>query len=416
MQQFQQYGDQQMQQFQQHGGQPMQQEVPETATSLAGLLIMSGVLPKDAYVQGAKMFHEQENARIQQHKQQVKQNEKMQFMQLADYIRNNPNASNQEIAARALESGGGFANIPAFVNMVGTQEQIINDAYNGPTIFRKNAGVYEQPGGNLPSGNGGQNLSPDANAFNGIIPPVNSTTNATMNRKEGLAKFKSDLKKSELNHKATEEWREEITSGAKAGAEVVKNAGILRRAIPKMYSGSFADTKYGLSKASGADEKAIAATEIFDKMTAQVIRDLESSKSQRVTDSARDLIIATKPQRTNSEKGNISVVNALDAYGMLEQERAKAAEEWAEKGGDRHKFEILWNQFQEQYPSISLNEDTGMLDVHKENIKKWRKVLFGESNEDTLSDQRTPDMNADQELLDNNFKKLQSLLSGHGKL
>jgi hypothetical protein len=75
----------QMMQPQQSGMQQPQGQMPmQRADPIAnaGMLIMSGMLPRDAYVQGARMAREQEVGEIERQKQQVQQMQQLQLAQL----------------------------------------------------------------------------------------------------------------------------------------------------------------------------------------------------------------------------------------------------------------------------------------------------------------------------------------------
>lgn len=376
-------------------------QAQQSAVGLAGMLIASGMLPQDAYIQGARMHREQEISNIEKQKQQQMQNERMQFTQLADWLQQNPNANNRDIVAQSVRLGVNPQNIASWLGSIGTQEQIVNDPLHGPQIFRKNAGVYEPRGAGIV--NAAENASPAPRMSRELAnqePGSNSEMRTQveedsrmgmekpLNRVEAAAKYKSNLKQEESKGKDTQEWRKNITKQAAAAGNILKNVEIAERAIPKMYSGTGANAKYELSKATGVNKKAVVATEIFDKTVAQIIRDMESSQAQRVTDTARDLIIATKPQLENSKEGNISVAKAIKTHAMLQKERAEAADKWIKQGGNEHEFEILWNQFEEKYPSIMLNEETGLLDSNESNTKKWKDFIFGGKKEETPEENR----------------------------
>lgn len=335
------------------------------AAGTAGLLMASGMMPQDAYVQAARMTREQEMANLEKQKYEQQQ------LQL-------------QTAAQILQNGGGLADMlaagisnPAILGAI-PQPQWVGDATlpGGGRFITAGA----QGGMGAPS-QGGQQMQMGGQEDIQSMPQWDMQPRK-IGYNDGLQgdspaerQAAIDIKKRRAEE--TDKWQQRINEQAKSASNVVTNIGRVKEAIPKMFTGTGASAKYELNKALGINKSATVATEKFNSAVSQVIDDLQSQKTKGVTDAGRDLIIATKPQLEGTPKGSMSIANAIEAHAKGQTERAKAADEWLRAGGDPRGFDVKWLEFEETYPFITENEKTGLLDVHESNIQKWRDVLFG---------------------------------------
>lgn len=348
---------------------------------IAGQLIASGVRPQDAYVQAAQIFRGQEQSNLERLKQERKQ------QQLA-------------VASQILQQGGSLADLlaagvdnPAILGALPQSQWI-------PDINNPEGGSFRTPGVRGMQGSlGGTMQGPQNNMMSQQqMPQQARQQNIAMNNRMIRSEFEgntpaekaANIEIQKRRSEETDKWQKILNDQANASSNVITNIGRVKKVIPKMFTGTGANIKYEVNKALGTDKPAVVATEKFNAAVSQVIDDLQTQKTRGVTDSGRDLIIATKPHLENTREGSESIANAIDAHAKGQQEKAKAANEWLRMGGDKNEFEIRWRDFEESHPFITDNEKTGLLETHEENIHKWKDVLFGEKDNAPREDNENP--------------------------
>jgi hypothetical protein len=328
------------------------------------------MMPQDAYVQAAKIFREQENTNIQSQKQDIR-------MQQA------------HTASQILQKGGGLADILA----AGISDPGILGALPQPqwvsNPHEPGGGSFKNPGLRGPAGPSGQgNMQPSQGTQNSMINPqqapeqnmnmgnrMPAPTVPFSNNTPAEQQANIDVQKRRVEE--TDKWMKDLSDQANAASNVITNIGRVKKAIPKMFTGTGANTKYQASKAIGVFGEATEATEKFESAVSQVIENLQNQQKRGVTDSGRDLIIATKPHLEHTEKGSMSISNAIDAHAKGQLQKAKAAQEWLKAGGTKDEFDLKWREFEEANPFITENPKNGLLEVHEENIHKWKDAIFG---------------------------------------
>ncbi len=341
---------------------------PDSTSTIAADLVISGVPPSQAYVQAAQIFREQEKTNIERQKHEQKQ------QQLA-------------VASKILQEGGSLADLlaagvdnPAILGALPQSQWV-------PNIHHPEGGEFRNPGtrGMQQPGVGGGGMP---GPQNNMMPPQQasqqniSTGNRMPMASPGLgnttpAEKQATIDVQKRRIEETDKWQKELNDQANNASDVITNIGRVKRAIPKMFTGTGANLKYEGSKATGIFKESTVATEKFNAAVSQVINDLEAQKKRGATDAARDIIIATKPYLENTEEGSASIANAIDAHAKGQKEKAKAAHEWLKSGGNKEEFDIKWREFEEAHPFITENEKNGLLEVHEENIHKWKDILFG---------------------------------------
>jgi hypothetical protein len=355
---------------------------------LAGLLMAQGMDPEKAYVQAAQIHQGQEKNDIQQQKIQQQQQQSM-------------------IAAQILQQGGGLPEMlaagithPAILGSLPQPQWVPSGDMPGGGSFRtpgmpgmgggmpQQSGGMPSPQGNQMSTGGGGPQQPPMTASQTAPSPQKTPNEMEQERKKELADQKSALKIKERRTADTDKWQQNNTHAAEGAGNIIRSANILEKTIPEMFSGTWADKQSGLAKGTHTYKKAVRANETFKKIVNQVIRDIETTTRYRTTDAARDLIVGTKPEETNTPEGNLSIVKAIKTFAKLQSERAEASNEWLEKGGNEHEFETRWNKFQTEYPSIDFDPNSAMLVSNEGNLKKWRNVLFG--NNEASEEEKEP--------------------------
>ena len=353
-----------------------QQGVPETPTSLAGLLIMSGVTPQDAYVQGAQMFREQEHARIEQYKQQQKQNERMQFTQLADYLKQNPTASNQELAAAGLQMGVNPANLPAFLGALGTEEKIIEDKLRGqgPQIFTKKAGVYSRnpPISNPMTPNASQfepRLAPEEmseiEALNIAKTPVKPTTPKMKASTDEFVSFADNfrpnstetptLKTKEIDQKNYHKFKEtSIEPILKASEELDTHLGEITDASKKFKTGFAADKRLAAQKLGnylGIDNaEEVAAGELIEKASAKMVLDFAKLMKGVVSDKDIAFLQKMVPTLMASPEGNKQIIKYFKRLNTHNRKYANAASRYYSDRKHINDFAEIYDEYTQSTP------------------------------------------------------------------
>jgi len=398
-------------------------------SGIAGQLIASGMAPQDAYVQAAKIFREQEIGNIEKQKQQIKQTEEHKFRELADYIRSNPNATNQEITARALEAGGGFANIPAFVNTIGTQEKLVEDKLRGggPTIYSSRAGQFT---GNRPAVDGvptniggvrtntamgAQNTrsnTQNAPLANMGLPPGEMTeeqalklaqapvqgANASQEQqvpeeRETADEFldyslRTNPPKTEApfkevavhNQKTFDKFKEtNITKKLEAARDMNEGLNSLLEASEKFQTGFAGDARLAAKQLGEylglADPENVAAGELIRKVSAKIVLDFAKQMGGGVV-SDKDIKFLKEmvPSLANTPEGNRQIVEYFKRLSRASEAYATSAEKYFDTYGNLNAFEGTFNQFYKKRGDIFAKEI-----AEQEVIKKAEKAY--EANE-----------------------------------
>lgn len=412
----------QMMQPQQGGMQQSQEQMPmQRADPIAnaGMLIMSGMLPRDAYVQGAKMAREQEVGEIERQKQQQAQMQQHQFRQLADYVRSNPNATNQEIAGAALQMGVNPANVPAFVNTIGTQEKLVEDRARGgaPTIYEKRAGVHTgtrpamsgvptNVGGVPTQGQGATNVQAQGLPNMGLTPgemseeqalrlaqaPVQGN-NSPQNQQESEERetadefldysLKTNPPKSEVpfkevalhNQKTFDKFKEKnITQKLGAARDMNEGLNKLLEASEKFQTGFAGDFRLGAQQLGEylgiTDPESVAAGELIRKVSAKIVLDFAKQMGGGVV-SDKDIKFLKEmvPTLSNTPEGNRQIVEYFKRLTNVSEAYATAAEKYYDTYGNLNGFEGTFNKFYKKRGDIFAKEI-----AEQETIKKAEKA------------------------------------------
>jgi hypothetical protein len=360
------------------GQMPMQR--PD-AIANAGMLIMSGMLPKEAYVQGARMAREQEMGLIAQQKQAAAQNERMQYNQLADYLRQNPNASNQELAAMGLQLGVNPVNLPAFLGALGTQEQVVEDKLYGgpPQIFTKTAGVYKRPdmqspretstsknrtieNGNLPNAGHTAGEMKEGEAIELAKTPVAvAENNEPIENDEKFIQYvdkirpqadepRMTLDKEKINLKNYQKYRDEhITPIFQTVDSFRDELSLIRNASKIFETGALADKReaaLALGKEFNiSNPEKLAAAEIIRKASSQLSATMLKKLGGRVLAAEIPFVQQQVPLLTTSEEGNRQIMDYLEKINDRQENMANAAELFFEKRNHINGFDRYYNKF-----------------------------------------------------------------------
>lgn len=372
---------------------------------IAGQLIASGMLPKDAYVQAAKVFRDQELTNIDRQKQQMQQVQQHQYKQLADYVRSNPNASNQEIVGAALDLGVNPANVPAFVATVGSQEKLIEDKLRGgaPVIHQyragKHTGVRSAMGG-MPANLGGTPLNNNMATTQNV--PSNNTAQPnsagldydnmteeqrlqiantpiqgqqTMEEKEPADEFldyslKVNPKKNEIplkevalhNQKTFDKFKEKnITQKLGAARDMNEGLNKLLEASEKFQTGFAGDFRLGTQQLGEylglADPENVAAGELIRKVSAKIVLDFAKQMGGGVV-SDKDIKFLKEmvPTLSNTPEGNRQIVEYFKRLTNVSEAYATAAEKYYDTYGNLNAFEGTFNKFYKQRGDIFAKE------------------------------------------------------------
>jgi hypothetical protein len=339
----------------------------KNTAGIAGELVLGGMLPKDAYIQAAKIFREQEKSNIEQNKQENKQ------QQLAT-------------ASQILQQGGGLADLlAAGVDNPGILAALPQSQWV-PNKGHPEGGEYKTPPVRGMQGMGGEGMqSPQNNMTMGnqslnMAPPQ-------QNREPRYDEFDtSELgKKAELAVKTrriqeADEYVRKINDQARNARATVHTGHQLEKLIPKIFSGEGLDpeTKETWSRKLGINPEQVTASQIFTGEVSNIIGEIERQvKDGRSTDAAAQIIIDAKPKKGNSEEANLSLVRGIIARGIALDEKGEALAKWTEAGRDPNKFEQTWAAYERKNPVLSLDEK-GQVKVNEANISKWRKAIFGE--------------------------------------
>jgi hypothetical protein len=373
---------------------------------IAGQLMASGVPAKDAYVQAAKIFRDQEKTNLERNKQENKQ------QQLAT-------------ASQILQQGGGLADLlaagvdhPAILGALPQSQWVPNKGH-------PEGGEYKTPPVRGMQGMGGggmqqpqNNMTMDNQSLN-MAPPQ-------QNREPRYDEFDtSELgKKAELAVKTrriqeADEYVRKTNDQARNARATVHTADQLEAIIPHLFSGKGLDpeTKERWANALGINPDEVNASQIFTGEVSNIIGEIERQvKDGRSTDAAAQIIIDAKPKKGNTEEANLSLIRGIKARGIALDEKAEALTKWADAGRDPNKFEQTWAAYERKNPYLSLDKK-GHVKVNESNISKWRKVIFGEEIGEVNDAHRAAEEptqsnnNADQKLLNKNFERLKSILA-----
>jgi hypothetical protein len=369
-------------QMMQQGGQqqPIQQPqrqqplIQHDAMGLAGMLILGGMKPQDAYVQGAKMAREEEYSQYERQKQQAEQMQRQQYSQLADYVRNNPNVSNQELAGAAMQLGVNPANIPAFLGALGAEDKVVQDSVYGPTIFRKHAGSIERDGQQQINTNPNMDTSTTANGIN-TPPPL-------VNRVEAREKYKSDLRKDERKEKENAEYNKELAESSSNATDLLEQLDTMKQLIPNVFTAPFAESKYSFNKTLGINPEKTADYELFKKYYSDMVFDLLSTQKGVQTNEDRKEMAKTKPGPENTEEGNMAIAKSMEAMLTRRLEHNIAVSEYMKQGGSKTEFEKIWRTYAKKHPLLS-KDKKGILQINENNLYNWRKEIFGQEMGET---------------------------------
>jgi len=364
---------------------------------IAGQLIASGVMPRDAYVQAAQIAHGQEQTNIERQKQEIEQMQKHQYSQLADYVRSNPNASNQEIAAAALQMGVNPANVPAFVNTLGTQERIIEDKLRGggPTIYSTRAksftgsrpaveGVDTNVGGRSTQ----KEAAPNAGYNPGEIPedaalklaqtPVDQQTITTSQTGKPAIKASTDdfvqfanifrpksnevptLPDKALDKRNYHKFKDStIEPVLKATQELDTHLDELTRASKIFETGALAD-KILIAKKIGQrfgidNAEEIAAGELIEKASAKMVLDFAKLMKGVVSD--KDIAFLNKmvPTLMTTPEGNKQIIDYFKRLNAHNRAYANSASRYYNERKHINDFAEVYDEYTQSQP-IFANE------------------------------------------------------------
>jgi hypothetical protein len=348
-----------------------------------GTLIASGVMPRDAYVQAAKMTRDQEVANMDRQKQEQAQEQQHQFRQLADYVRSNPNVSNQELAGAAIQFGVDPRYVPAFLGALGAEDKVIQDVEHGPQIFRKHAGrITGQDQQNesmaLDTNNPAMGTTQNGGLGAQVPPKMTVQPSSMLGRSAAKIEYKSAKNKEEREAKESAEYTKKIQAEGRGALDVVEDANQIEQLIPQLFTGKYSGNKLETARFLGTNKESVEAQDLFNGRVSSLLEDLEAQKvGGRATDAAAKLILSAKPKETNDTEANLSIIRGIKARAEGQAERTEAYNMWVERGGDPKKFEQKWFEYERKHPFIKIGKN-GRLSVNDENLIKWRKELFGE--------------------------------------
>jgi hypothetical protein len=344
---------------------------------IAGQLIASGMLPKDAYVQAAKVFRDQENTNLQSQKQEVR-------MQQA------------HTASQILQKGGGLAEMLA----AGISDPGILGALPQPQWIPNkgdpNGGRFVTPG----MGSQAQNVG----AGMGSAPSMGAPAMGTMQngglgmqvpQETGYDQFdtselgiKEATKLKGKRAEKADEYVQKVRDEGQGAIDVVNTADELEKLIPQLFTGDYSAGKLKASRLAGINKESVEAQDTFNGRVNTLVEDLEALKKDgRATDAAAKLIIGAKPKETNDTE---AIIRAIKARAEGQKERTEALQMWLDRGGDPKKFEHEWFRYENKNPFIKIGKN-GRLSVNEDNLVKWRKILFGEEIGEVSREERNID-------------------------
>lgn len=365
-----------------------------------GALIATGMNPQDAYIQAATLVRAQEASNIAQQKQQQEEMQQHQFRQLADYVRSNPNATNQEIAGAALQMGVNPANVPAFVATIGTQEKLIEDTIRGggPTIYTNRAGQFTGSRAavdGIPTNVGGvrtNNTAPNnANMSkpdmrNAGLDYDNMTDEQRLQiadtpvqdyapKQTGNSKIKAStdefiqysdqfrpksmetptLKDKEIDKKSYHKFLEStIAPTLKATQELDVHLDEILDASKKFTTGSLADHRLAAKKLGtflGIDNaEEVAAGELIEKASAKMVLDFAKLMKGVVSD--KDIAFLNKmvPTLMTTPEGNKQIVQYFKRINEHNRAYARGASRYFQERGHVNDFAEVFDEYTQSKP------------------------------------------------------------------
>lgn len=346
---------------------------------IAGKLILSGVLPKDAYVQAAQIFHGQEQNNLQKQKQDQRQ------QQLA-------------AASQIIKQGGGLADLlaagvsdPGILGALPQPQWVPNKGNPAGGQFVTPGQMPGAPQSGMQAGGGMSNQLPQPQ-LGGTPLPMNQNNQSQYDQFDTSELGVKEATKLKGKRAASaDEYVRDITDQASKASDTVQTIRQLKVLIPQLFTGNYAEEKEKLSRGLGVNQEAVEAHEQFDATVTRLVDELEQQKkSGRATDAAAKIIIGSKPKKGNIHAANLSIANALEARGVAIEEKAEALDKWKAQGRDPNSFEQVWNSYERKNPFMTIGKK-GHIQINEKNLVKWRKDIFGEEIGET-QEKETPEL------------------------
>lgn len=352
---------------------------------IAGQLIASGMMPKDAYVQAAKVFRDQENTNLQSQKQEVRQQQ-------------------MHTAAQILQQGGGLAEMLA----AGVSDPAILGALPQPQwIPNKGSpegGRFVTPGAGGQANAMGMQGNMPLSAPSMGAPAMGTMQNGGLGMQVPQETGYDQFDTSELGIKEAtklkgkragkaDEYVEKVNDQAEKARAVVHTADQLEALIPQLFSAEYLnpEMKEKISNTLGVNKEQVIANQTFTGEVSNIIGEIERQvKDGRATDAAAQIIIDAKPKKGNAPEANLSLVRGIKARGLALDEKSEALAKWVENGRDPMKFKQTWAAYERKNPILTLNKN-GTVKVNEANLSKWRKALFGEEIGEVSREERNID-------------------------
>jgi len=363
---------------------------------IAGKLIAFGMQPKDAYVQAAQLSRQQEMGNIERQKQQTEQQQRFQFSQLADFVRSNPNVSNQELAAAALHLGVNPANVPAFVGTLGTQERIIEDKLRGqaPTIFTNRAGTFtgqrSADGAQLPIGN--MNGMPSQPDIQSVPPPNMGAPAREMTEEQALQlamapaqpalaeqalqneerditddfidfanKYRPKknevptLSMNEIHQRNFDKFREKkIDPALEAARNMDLHLNEILDASQIFRTGALGEQRLAAKQIGEylgiANPQEVAAGELIRKASAKMVLDFAKQMPGVISDKDIKFLKEMVPTLSTTPEGNQQIIEYFKRLNDVSGEYAMAAERYFRERGNMNDFQSTFHKYYAKQP------------------------------------------------------------------
>ena len=361
--------------------------------SLAGLMAAtSGKRLGDVMTDAAAVNRDREMTKLNKLKHEQEVNKLLNQQKLAQWMLENPNATNQEFTQKSLEFGLPPANIAGLGSFAGTETKVVQDPFTGkPKVLTLRGGQVNNISSleDALAGNGNEmpvylNPTQSANTHGEVttqkLPELtgNNTQHLPEKSKDRKTNFKefakayvpekpnqASYKGKEAydlaNHKDYLKYKNDIIQPSLRNARDVKHSlENIIKANEKFKTGTPAE-KILAAKSLGTylglnNAEEVGSAELLRGASSKLITDL-AEKVKPVSKSDLDFLQLAVPSLINSPEGNKKLARYFEQLNERSREYLKRAEDYYKDYRTLEGFESAWDDFVEQNPLFSKGPD-----------------------------------------------------------
>lgn len=364
---------------------------PDTM-SLASLLRLQGVNPREAYVVAAQMnqkraINQQKTAKMQQ--EQLMKLKRQEALNMLGSLAQQGNTQGiQEILYSGAFSPQEIATLTEQLSPQ-EKESVAFNPVTGESVLKKSRGgkvtgyslVDYDNFGNFDTPNQMQGMPKAGGVFaqpqmqqQGFAMPQGMEQNEPYyTPKERMEMRREEAAEKKEINKENRKQLGEVSKVAVDAQKKLSKLDTIEKVIDKMPSGFGAGVKYVGGKILNTE--GAKNYERFEQATNELV--LEISQNQKGAQSDRDMEIIgkTKPFASNTPEGNKAITKSLRALYLREIEYSQALNEWVKKGGNISDFNAKWASYANANPVLEEN-NKGALKINQNNLRNWKKELF----------------------------------------